>query len=210
MASSRSGCFGLLALPFQLLLGGGSGNRARRPAQIPTTGLTAEEMDAVRGARDAADRTWQRLHAPGQEIDPNVLDQVGGTIDQLAESVERMAHRLADARAWSSRHDPAAIQRELTDLEMDDGPGLAARLETMKVLRERARAANDIAIQIPRMSARLRAAAGKIQSLEARFQAETLRNDLGAMLEQLEHQRADSERALHTWTQTLNELRALT
>ncbi|MFT4975958.1 MAG: hypothetical protein ACI8S6_001853 [Myxococcota bacterium] len=201
---ARTGCLGrLFWLPAALLGGGRS-----RPA-LPDRGLDPTERDALLDARRAADAITQRLHAAGRDVDPSALDQIGGSAAALGEAVDRMGLQLAETRAWLSRHDPERLNRELTALELTDGPGTAARMNTMKRLREQARQAAQIQAELPAMSAKLRATAAQLGGLEGRLRLDTLRDDAAAAARDAQAHREEAERSLAAWQATVAELRAL-
>ena len=130
----RRGCLGrLFWLPMALL-----GGQRSRPA-LPQRGLDPAEREALQAARQAAAAISQRLLATGRDVDPMVLDQVGGSAQALGDAVDRMGQQLAEARDWLSRNDPDRLNRELTELELTDGAGVGARATAMRLLRDKAR-----------------------------------------------------------------------
>lgn len=202
---ARAGCLGrLFWLPAALL---GLGTTPR--AAIPQQGLDPAEREALLEARRAAAEIIQRLHAVGRDVDPQVLDQVGGAAAALGEAVDEMGVQLAETRRWLTRHDPDRLNRELTELELTDGPGVAARAAAMKQLRARARRAAEVQAELPTMSATLRATAAQLGELEAGLRLDTLRDDGRRAAETAARHRAEAERSLAAWQATVRELRAL-
>ena len=201
---ARSGCLGRLFWLPAALFGG-----TRPRAAIPQQGLDAAERDALMSARRAADGITKRLLAAGRDVAPQVLDQVGGSAQALGEAVDQMGLQLAETRRWLARHAPDQLHRQLTELELTDGPGTAARLTTMKQLRAQAKRAAEVRAELPTMSATLRATAAQLGGLEASLRLDTLRTDAADAARRAAAERAEAERSLAAWQATVDELRAL-
>ena len=201
---SRTGCLGRLFWLPAALLGAG-----RKPAALPQRGLTPAERDALLGARRTAESITKRLLAAGRSVSPLVLDQIGGSTSGLAEAIDQMGLQLAETRAWLARNDPDQLNRQLTELELESGPGVADRARTMRLLREKARKASQIRAELPAMSARMRALAAELGALDARLTQDSLRDDIEQTTAAAARQREEAERSLAAWSATVDELRAL-
>ena len=201
---SRTGCLGRLFWLPAALLGGG-----RQRAALPQRGLTPAEREALLGARRTAESISKRLLAAGRSVSPLVLDQIGGSTSGLAEAIDQMGLQLAETRAWIARNDPDQLNRQLTELELESGPGVADRARTMRLLREKSRKASQIRAELPAMSARMIAMSAELGGLDARLTLDSLREDTEKTTAAAARQREEAERSLAAWADTVQELRAL-
>ena len=136
---------------------------ARGLPDLPGRRLEPGERDALRRARGAAERCLEALHAPGVSS-VQVLELVGGEVRALAEAVERLGERLAQARAWLRANDPQGLERQLAEDELEPLGGASAlreRLAARRAVKERAEQARQVQEGLPVLAMRLVMAAQK-------------------------------------------------
>lgn len=199
--SSRPGC--LLGRLLQLFA-----PRARTRA--PLLLLDAEEREALAQAQQAARRLQGALHQKGRMVDPGVLDAIGGSVEQLLQALQDLAALLGEARASLAHHDPEALRRQLTALELqDDAPGFVARQQALRELRQQGRIADQIAARVPALSAQLRATAARLSALEAQHLHGRLHEDAAEAAQHFAQLEAETQRDLSALTATIAEMRAI-
>ncbi len=175
--------------------------------------LEPAERQAVERARNAAARCRKVLHGDGL-TSPELLDEVGGEVDALADAVVQLAERIAKARLWLHQHDPETLAREAAEAELDEALGFGSAVlhrQSQAALNRQADVAREVEQGIPLLSLRLLTASREIEALEARVTGGVVSGVSGVdgLLEGLRTQRDKAQRALENWAATVRELGGL-
>jgi len=207
--SDRPGCLGRL-LPARLV-NLARGRKALTTAHtLPHKAPSSVDADAVARAHRAAQRCMHALHHE-EGFHADVLDDVGGAVQALADAAQALADRLEEARTWLRTHNPEHIRGELVDLEL----GLASERSLAEEQADRRRETalkaqlkQAVAVQLAegRLRSTLLATVGELERLEAQVTAARVDGHAGGLLAEVKRQEADTRRALEAWRATAEEL----
>lgn len=160
--------------------------------------------------RAAAARCLAALHAD-DTTSPAVLDDVTSAVQALADTIEALADRLAQARTWLASQDAESVRRARVELELAAPSTLAA---------ERAARDQEASLQrilghidtvergLPTLRARLDATVRALEALAAEVTRGRVSGTEGAggLLDRSRAQLDETTRALRAWQAAVAEV----
>lgn len=218
--SALSGCLSLPLLPLRVL-----GLVGPAPRQITAVALQnvrwdrldEEDRPAIRRARASAEGCLASLSVGRRELG-TASDDVGAEVVKLFGRICAVAEELARARKFVRENDGDAIARQRADTEVKSlGAKMAERTAndaTLQALEERAKHAATVAGEVGVMNARLMAAVASLETLNTRLSRSALSTEersarVEGVLDELQAQHADAERALQAYAATAREISRL-
>ena len=207
--SNRPGCLGRL-LPARLLnlvqgraaLTASVGAADRPPQADP------QEAEAVDRARRAAQRCMHALHSE-DGFSVQVLDEVGGAVQALADAAVALADRMTQARRWVHQRDAEQLRTELVELELGGGGSLAkeqADRQRAASIKRQLQQLDEVSRGLAELRAQLLATVRELERLEASVTRVRLDGGASGLLQQVRRQEAETRRALEAWQETASEL----
>ncbi len=139
-----------------------------------------------------------------------VVVEVAAQVVGVVSSLDAVARRLGEARAFIQRHRPDALARERADLELSMiGASPAAIREhrrSLESLEARARLAGELGHRIETLTARLASGGHELEALHARIGA-SLGDDL--LMHELRAYQASARAALDAFEEAWREIEAV-
>jgi len=139
----------------------------------------------------------------------DVLDEVGGAVQALADAAAALADRLTEARAWLRTHDPERLRAELVELELASGRTLSeeqADRQREASVKARLQQVEAVSRGLGTLQARLQATVGELERLEAEVTRVRVDGEAGGLVAKVRRQEAETRRALEAWRKTADEL----
>jgi len=195
-----------------------AGERPRLP-YLALGRVHSEDRPHLARAGKAAEQCIDLLlDASGEprELGEAAAGEVASEVQQLVQKIYELGEQLAQARAYTRRHDPDEIARKQADLELQleeaaSSEERASLSEAMEALQERARHTATVRSEVRTLAAQLTAACNVLETLQARLSRSTVdptERSAGTdeILADVRRHQHDAGRALEAYAATAREL----